>query len=176
MVKVKHLENGLVEVNGQSHKLPNAITSVKGNPDDMLILKLKKVTYTQAFLLGCSVLAEREESDIDIMRKEFDSSQTEYDLLTFKMADLKKKIDAYDQVQIKEEVQSSSEFEMIVKEFERLMMSAGYHKKPTSMKHLSQISNLSEDTILSIYVASTPKGSISPNIGMVRAAVENVIL
>lgn len=175
MTIVNHLPNGTVEVNGTTYELPNAITSVKGNPDDMLILKIKKISYTEAFLLGCSVLAERKDSDIDVMKKELEAVEKESDLLALKREDLIGRISAHDEVESAEVKESSAEFEHIVSEFERLAMSAGYHKKTSSIRHLATISGLTAEKVADIYEAVTPEDSITPEVELIRAAVEKFL-
>jgi len=177
MTIVNHLSNGTVEVNGKIHKLPNEITSVKGNPDDMLIIKLKygRGAYTEAFLLGCSILAERKDSDIDVMKKELESIEKESDLLAFKRADLKEKIAAHDEVESTKEIEIDGVFEGIVAEFERLTISAGYHKKQNMINHLVKFSGLNAAKVDEIYKTATPNGSITPDIELVRAAVEKFL-
>jgi len=175
MTTIKHLENGTVEVNGKVYDTPNAMTSVKGNPDDMLILKIKGITYTEAFLLGCSILAERKDSDIDVMKKDLKASQKEADLLALKIEDLTGRISAHDEVESAEVKKSSAEFEHIVSEFERLAMSAGYHKKTSSIRHLATISGLTATGVICLYENATPKDSITPDVNLVRAAVEKFL-
>jgi len=175
MTTINHLSNGTVEVNGKVHKLPNAITSVKGNPDDMLVLKIKDITYTEAFLLGCSILAERKDSDIDVMKMELESSQKEADLLALKIEDLTGRISAHDEVESAEVKESSESKEFIISEFERLTMAAGFHKKQWSRKHLGAISGLTLDKIADVYKLATPEGSITPDVELVRATVEKFL-
>ena len=177
MTIVNHNSNGTVEINGTVHELPNAITSVKGNPEDMLIINLKygRGILTKAFLLGCSILAERNDSDIDVMKKELEATEKEADLLAWKIGNLTGRISAHDEVESAEVKESSESFEYIISEFERLTMSAGFNRKQSSIRHLSSISGLSVGTIMGIYVSSTPDGSITPEVALVRAEVEKFL-
>ena len=175
MTTIKHLSNGTVEVNGKVHKLPNAITSVKGNTDDMLILKIKGITYTEAFLLGCSILAERKDSDIDVMKTELEATEKEADLLALKIEDLTGRISAHDKVESAEVKESSESKEYLISEFERLAMAAGFHKKTSSIRHLEHISGLTATGVLCVYEKATPKDSITPDVELVRAVVEKFL-
>lgn len=175
MTQVKHLPNGEVEVNGKTYDLPNAITSVKGDQDEMLILKIKGISYTEAFRLGCSVLAERSQSDMDILKEEYIAAQKDSDLLELKLDDLKCRIESYDSTQVVEVEETTKVNGLIVADFERLAYSVGFLKNRAPASHLAKISGLSVVEIDAMYKECIVGDGMSPDTTLVRIAVSKLL-
>lgn len=175
MAGLKHLENGNVLIAGKEHILPKELTSIRGIPEDMLMVKLKGFTYADAFREGCRVLGGRVESDIDVMEKELNVTEREYAAITMKRDDLRARISELNEVHSTVVNESREKNERICAEFERLLMEAGVFKKNNVLTHLSTMSGLSFVQIDAIYKAATPEGSATPDKMLVRIELNKVI-
>lgn len=176
-MELKHLENGQIEADGKVYDLPPAITSVKGIQEDMLMLKLLGISYTDAFKAGCKQLIDTTDEDLEAMKAELDESLKAKDALTMKIKRLNAAIGEKESTEQEEIKESSEQFEHIVSEFERLAYPVAVESKKYPLTHLVSLhSSFTEDMVQSIYADATPEGKLSPETDKLREVLEKYIL
>lgn len=176
-MELKHLENGQIEVDGKKYDIPNAITTVKGIPEDMLLLKLLGISYGEAFRAGCRQRIDTTDEDLEAMKAELEGSIQSRDALTMKIKRLNAAINETENVEEDELKESSEQIEHIVSEFERLGYAVAVENKHNPLTHLVGLhSSFNEDMIHSIYADATPVGKMVPDAFRLREVLEKYIL
>lgn len=176
-MEIKHLDNGQIEADGKTYDLPNAITTVKGIQEDMLMLKLLGISYSDAFKAGCKQLIDTTDEDIEAMKAELEESKQARDALTMKIKRLNSAINESEHIEKEEVKESSEQFEHIVSEFERLAYSVAVEGNKYPLLHLISLhDSLDAPTVQSILNESTPPGKVAPDAFMLRDVLEKYLL
>lgn len=176
-MELKHLENGQIEIDGKAYDLPNAITTVKGIQEDMLMLKLLGISYSDAFKAGCKQLIDTTDENLEAMKAELEDSITSRDALTMKIKRLNAAINETESTEQEDIEENSQQFEHIVSEFERLAYAVAVESKKYPLTHLVSLhSSFNEDMVHSIYADATPVGKMVPDAFKLREVLEKYIL
>lgn len=176
-MELKHLENGLIEIDGRAYDLPNAITTVKGIQEDMLMLKLLGISYSDAFKAGCKQLIDTVDEDLNAMKAELEDSVQSRDALTMKIKRLNAAIEESECTEQEEIEESAQQFEHIVAEFERLAYAVVVEMKQNPLNHLAGLhESLDKDMVMNIYKNCTPPGQMSADTAMIRGTLECLLL
>lgn len=166
-----------VLVNGKEYELPESITTVKGVPVEMLLLKLKGHTYAEAFRTGVRLLLGNIESEQDILKKQISELEKSISADRFQLSLLKDKYGELEGQSNADAQELADKVDHIVAEFEKLNKSVGFKKDPSKRAYLAGLdAKLSEDDVAQIYKDATPAGSVMPSVENLRAQIEKYLM